>query len=122
MCFFKNSSSPQGVQLALVWGIPVPVPLASLLDQERERNGDLETGRLSGSKASLPETHASANKHQGFRRAVSVVAGSTGLPWPPDPCLSKQLANPGAGRLTGKSLGFGVRLGFEFYLCLFVAG
>lgn len=34
---------PQGVELTLVHGTPVPVPLASLLDLERERNGDLET-------------------------------------------------------------------------------
>lgn len=31
------------MELALVQGMPVPVPLASLLDLERERNGDLET-------------------------------------------------------------------------------
>ena len=71
---------------------------------------------------SLPEARASASKHRGFRRSGTVVAGLNGLPWPPDPCLSKQLANPGAGRLTGKNLGFGIRLGFEFHLCLFVAG
>lgn len=44
-------------------------------------------------------SHTPASKHQGVRRAVSAVAGFSGFSWPPDSCLSKQLENPGAGRL-----------------------
>lgn len=51
-----------------------------------------------GHQSKLPETPASAREHQGFRTAVTVVAGFYLLLWPPDPCLTKQLANPEAER------------------------
>lgn len=51
-----------------------------------------------GHQSELPETPASARERQGFRTAVTVVAGFYLLLWPSGPCLTKQLANPETGR------------------------
>lgn len=80
MCFFKASSRPQGVELALIQGIPAPVPLASHLDLEREKDSDLETEGESQAAKQAFLRPASANEHRGFRRAVTVVAGFYQLP------------------------------------------
>ena len=105
----------------MVWGTLVPMLSASLLVLER-RGGDLEMeGEPQGSKAHLPGTCASAKEHQHFGRAVTVVTGFNGPPWPTGPHLSKQLVSPEAGSLTRKVLVCGIRLGFEFHLFLFVA-
>lgn len=57
-----------------------------------------------------------AGKYQGFGRAVAVAGGFDGLPWPPGPCLSKQLVHPEAGSSAGKSLSCVIWLGAEFHL------
>lgn len=41
--FLKANSWPQQMELALVWGTPVPMLLVSLLVLDRERDGDSET-------------------------------------------------------------------------------
>ena len=43
--FLKASSWPQWVEMALVWGTPVPMLLVSLLVLEREKDGDSKTER-----------------------------------------------------------------------------
>lgn len=54
---------------------PSPVPLASRLDLEREKDSDLETVGESQAAKQASLRPASANEHRGFRRAVTVVAG-----------------------------------------------
>lgn len=112
--FLKASSRPRRVELALVWGSPVPVPSVSPLDLEGERDGDSETEGEPRAAEHASQGHPLYQRAARFQKSCSC-----GCPFQWVALVSRLLPLQAAGESRGREVS-GEELGLWGQACVLV--